>query len=172
MEVACRLVDLSEMHPGLLWDSIVLAAAAILQERFDSVPYRLSLDVRNVPSFGTNELILNIYPNGIDVGRITRFRRTYEASRQVELAAIAIAGLGLHFAGSHEIRDVAIRGSAADYLVGGEHRRLEIAGRTRRADFWTSWQQKWTRMTDQVGSDFFVCVVEFETSTGRLEFSV
>lgn len=172
MEVACRLVDLSEMHPGLLWESIVLAAAAILQERFSSVPYRLTLDVRNVPGFRTDELILNIDPDGVDMGRITRFKRTYEESQQVELAAIAIAGLGLYFAGCHEIRDVAIRGSAADHLVGEEHHRLEIGGRTRRADFWTSWQQKWSRLTDQVGSAFFVCVVEFETSTGRLEFAV
>jgi hypothetical protein len=80
--------------------------------------------------------------------------------------------LALHFAGSYEIRDVAIRGSAADYLVGEQRYRLEIGGRTRRADFGATWQQKWQRLTDQRSSEFFVCVVEFETQTGRLEFSV
>jgi len=159
------------MHPGLLWESIVVAAAAILEERYHGLPYRLDLDLRGIPGFGTDELILNISADEIDASRIGRFRRTYEDSRQVELAAIAIAGLGLHFAGHHEIRDVALRGSAADYLVGEDHFRLEVAGRTRRADFGAAWQQKWERLTDQVGSAFFVCVVEFETPTGRLEFS-
>jgi hypothetical protein len=82
-EVACRLVDLSEMHPGLLWDSIVLAAAAILIERYDRSPYRFVLDARNIPGFGTDELILNISADGIEEERITRFRRTYGQKRIV-----------------------------------------------------------------------------------------
>jgi hypothetical protein len=88
MEVACRLVDLSEMHPGLLWESIVLAAAAILQERFDSVHYRLTLDVRNVPGFGTDELILNIDPDGIDMGRIARFHLMRKRWPQLQLRSV------------------------------------------------------------------------------------
>ena len=40
--------------------------------------------------------------------------------RQLELASIAIAGLALHYAGNHEIRDIALRGIAVDYFVGEE----------------------------------------------------
>src|SRR5579883_1934521 len=162
VEVSCRLLDLPEMHPRLLWDTIILAAAGVLEDRFHDLPRRMVLDVRDLPGFGSDELSLRIDPGGIDGDRITRLRRTYEPTRQVELAAIAIAGFGLHFAGHHEIRDVALRGSGADYLVGDDHYHLEIAGRTRRADFEIACQQKRERLTNHVGSAFLICVVEFE----------
>jgi hypothetical protein len=171
VEVTCRLVDLLDMHPRLLWDSIILAAAAVLGDRFQDRPQRLNLDVRDVPGFGSGEVILSIDPDGIDRDRVARLRRTYESMRQVEMASIAIAALGVFVAGNHEIRDVAIRGSAADYLVGKEGYLLEVAGRSRRADFTAAWGQKWERLTDQVGSGFFACVVEFETPAGRLWFN-
>ncbi len=91
--------------------------------------------------------------------------------RQVELASTAIAGLALHHAGNHEIRDIAFRGSAADYLVGEEGYLLEVAVSWRRADFAAAWARKWDRLTEQVGTGFFVCVVEFETPSGRLWFN-
>jgi hypothetical protein len=171
MEVSCRLVDLLEMHPRLLWDTIILAAAAVLDDRFHDRPHPMILDVRDSPGFGSGEVILSIDYAGIDSDRVARLRRTYELMRQVELASIAIAGLALYVAGNHEIRDVAIRGSAADYLVGEEGHLLEVAGRSRRADFTTAWGEKWDRLIEQVGSGFFVCVVEFETPAARLWFN-
>jgi hypothetical protein len=159
------------MHPRLLWDTIILAAAGVLEDRFHDLPRRLVLEVRDIPGFGSDKLSLEIDTSGIDGDRIARLRRTYEPTRQVELAAIAIAGFGLHFAGNHEFRDVALRGSRADYLVGDENVRLEIAGRTPKADFGTACQQKRDRLIDHIGSGFLICVVEFETPAGRMEFS-
>jgi hypothetical protein len=64
--------------------------------------------------------------------------------------------VGLHPAGGHEIRDIALRGSAADYLVDESNYLLEIAGRSRRGDFGSAWQQKWQRLTARMGSGFYV----------------
>jgi hypothetical protein len=96
--------------------------------------------------------------------------RTYEPFRLVELAAIAIAGLGLYHAGGHEIRDIALRGSGADYLVDEFNHPLEIAGRSRRTDFDVAWGQRWRRLSDCSAGGFYVCVAEFETPSGRLAF--
>lgn len=101
---------------------------------------------------------------------MSRLQRTYESSRLVELAAIAIAGLGLYHGGGHEIIDIALRGSAADYLVGESNHLLEVTGRSRRSDFRVAWQQRWQRLTDRIGRGFYVCVAEFETPTGQLAF--
>jgi hypothetical protein len=86
------------------------------------------------------------------------------------LAAIAIAGLGLYYGGRHEIRDVALRGSAADYLVDDANHFLEVAGRSRRSDLAIAWQQRWHRLSDQPNRGFYLCVAEFETPAGRLAF--
>ena len=150
---------------------MILAAAAVLEERFRDRPHPIIVDVRDVPGFGSGEVILSIDHTGIDDDRIAKLRRTYESTRQVELASIAIAGLALYVAGNHEIRDVAIRGSAADYLIGEDGYLLEVAGRSRRTDLTLAWAEKWDRLTEQVGSRFFVCVVEFETPAGRLWFN-
>ena len=171
MDVSCRLLDLPTMHPRLLWDTIILAAAGVLEDRFHDLPRRLVLQVRDVPGFGSDRLSLDIDTSEIDGERIARLRRTYEPTRQVELAAIAIAGFGLHIAGNHEIRDVALRGSGADYLVGDENVRLEIVGRTRRADFGTACQHRRDRLIDHIGPGVLICVVEFEKPTARLEFT-
>jgi hypothetical protein len=60
-------------------------------------------------------------PASVASDHVHRLQRTYEVSRLVELAAIAIAGLGLYYGGGHEMRDVALRGSGADYLVNETH---------------------------------------------------
>jgi hypothetical protein len=172
MEASCRLVDLLEMHPRLLWDTIILAAVAVLDDRFQGRTPRMILDVRDAPGFGSGEVILSIESSGIERDRVARLRRTYESPRQVEMASIAIAALGIFIAGNQEILDVAIRGSAADYLVGNEGYLLEVAGRSRRADFAAAWEKKWDRLTGQVGSGFCACVVEFETPAGRLWFNL
>jgi hypothetical protein len=101
---------------------------------------------------------------------VSRLRRTYEASRIVELAAIAIAGLGLYHGGGHEIRDVALRGSAADYLVDETNHVMEVAGRSRRSDLNAAWNARWQRLSERLRVGFFVCVAEFETFAGRLAF--
>ncbi len=101
---------------------------------------------------------------------MVRLRRTYEPSRLVELAGIAIAGLGLYHAGAHEIRDIALRGSVADYIVDEANHLLEIAGRSRRSDFSAAWQQRWQRLSEGRSGGFYVCVAEFETPAGQLAF--
>jgi hypothetical protein len=170
-DVTIRLLDLSAMHPRLLWDTIITAAAAVLAGAQTSPPFQFSLEVRNVPGFGDGELRLRLDSVDVPEEWLLRVRRTYEPSRLIELTAIAIAGIGLHIAGGHEILDVAVRGSAADYLVDEAHHRLEIAGRSRRSDMETAWQQKWRRLEEAQEGGCYVCVVEFETPSGRLAFA-
>ncbi len=99
-----------------------------------------------------------------------RCQRTFEASRHIEFAAIAVAALGLHVAGGHELVDVATRGSAADYLVDAARHYLEIAGRSRRRDLDAAWEQKQPRLLERSQRGCYLCVSEFETFTGRLAF--
>jgi len=49
--------------------------------------------------------------------------------------------------------------------------RLEIAGRSRRADLESAWQQKWSRLSQVHDQPCYVFVAEFETLTGRLGFA-
>src|SRR5579883_1509365 len=116
-------------------------------------------------------IALLLDPASVPEERLVRVRRTYEPSRLIELTAIAIAGIGLHLAGGHEILDVAVRGSAADYLVDEARHHLEIAGRSRRSDMETAWQQKWRRLEDAQEGGCYVCVAEFESPAGRLAFA-
>jgi hypothetical protein len=171
MDVPVRLTDLPAMHPELLWETILTATAAVLDEPGIERPYPFVLAVESVPGFGTEECRLLIDPVGLSETRLAQVRRTYEPFRLVELAAIAVAGLGLHHAGGHEILDLAVRGSAADYLVDQARHHLEIGGRSRRSDFETAWRQKWQRLADLWGSGFYLFVAEFEGRTGRLAFA-
>ena len=163
-----RLLDLAAMHPRLLWDEIRTATAAVLLERSGNQTCSCVVEVEGVPGFGTGSLPLAISAEGTDPDHVARLRRTYELSRIVELAAIGVAGLAIHCAGRHEIRDVAIRGTSADYLVDGENHVLEIAGRSRRSDLAAAWQQRRQRLAKRSG--YYVCVIEFETPAGRLAF--
>ena len=83
-------------------------------------PYTFLILAEDIPGFGSEELILTIDPSGYDEESIVRLRRTFELARQVELAAIAVAALAFALSGGHEIVDVALRGSAADYYPGTE----------------------------------------------------
>ena len=47
MEARCRLADLFELHPRLLWDTAILATQAALLDRFHDRPPRIDLDIRN-----------------------------------------------------------------------------------------------------------------------------
>jgi hypothetical protein len=171
MDVNIRLAELSAMHPLLLWDDIVLATVAVFSDLGLQPPFPFPLVIEDVPNFGSANVRLLIDPAGTSAEKVHRLRRTYDASRQVELAAIALAGLGLHHAAGHEIRDVAVRGSAADYLIDDARHLLEIAGRSRRVDVVAAWEQRWTRLRNRLRHGFYVCVVEFETPSGRLVFA-
>ena len=127
--------------------------------------------MENVLGFGSDECCLLIEPSDVPAGHVSQVKRTYERPRLVELAAIAIAGLALHHAGGHEIIDVALRGSAADYHVDQARHHLEIAGRSRRRDLETAWRQKWQRLGQHWQNGFYLCLAEFETYTGRLAFA-
>ncbi len=170
-EVPCRLQDLPNLHPRLLWETIGLAAAAVLAGVGGQPPCPIVLHAENIPGFGGGELMLAIDPGPFGDDSILRLRRTFDLARQVELAAIAVAGLALAYTGGYEICDVALRGSAADYLVGDHRSRLEIAGRSRRADLESAWQQKWSRLSQVHDQPCYVFVAEFETLTGRLGFA-
>jgi hypothetical protein len=170
MDIAVRLVDLAAMHPHLLWDDIIAATVAVCSATHPPARFPLALMVQDLPGFGSELLQLAIDPTGVAADHVRRLQRTYEAARLVELAAIAIAGLGLYYGGGHEMRDVALRGSGADYLVDETNHLLEVAGRSRRRGFGAAWQHRWQRLLERPGSGFYVCVVEFETPRGRLAF--
>jgi len=118
MAVAVSLSGLPQMHPLLLWEPIIPAAFLVFQQRGMEPPYRFVMAIEDLPGFGTDMLELAIETPGISPLTIERCERTFEVSRLIEFAAIAIAGLTLHAAGGHELIDVARRGSAADYLRG------------------------------------------------------
>jgi hypothetical protein len=84
MEASCRLVDLLELHPRLLWDTVTLATQVVLLDRFQDRPHQINLDVRHAPGFGSTELTLSIDNAGVDDDRLARLRRTYEPARQGE----------------------------------------------------------------------------------------
>ena len=167
---AVHLDDLSMMHPNLVWDDIAVAAMAVLMNFHHQPPFRIELSIVEVPGCPEDKLRLSIYPGKISATRVNRIRRTHEATRLVEMAAIAIAGLGLYYAGEHQIRDISLPGNGADYLVDAENYLLEIAGRSRRSDFEGAWRQKWERLSAGVGGGFYVFVAEFETPAARLGF--
>jgi hypothetical protein len=169
MKATTRLIELSAMHPRLLWDDIVASAAVVLGRAAKTL-VRFQLELRDVPGFGSERVTLAIHAGSVAAVDLARVQRTYEPARLVELAAIAMAGLSLYHGGGHEIMDVAVRGSAADYLVDESRHRLEIAGRSRRSDFESAWQEKWQRLASRTTGGFFVFVAEFETPVGRLGF--
>ena len=170
MEVVSHLVELSTIHPHLEWDDIIAAAVAVLEQDKAHPPFRLELTVENLPTFDDETLLLTILPDYVSPAHVARLRRTYEMSRLVEMAAIAVSGLAIFHAAHLEIRDIALHGSRADYLVGKVGHLLEIGGRSRRGDFGTAWREKWEQLKGTHGSGFFLCVVEFETPSGRIAF--
>ncbi len=171
MDVRLALTDLTEMHPQLLWSDLAAAATSILVKPRSSPLVELPFEFQSVPGFGSTEVVLGIDCSDVELRDVERLRRTYEQTRLVELAAIAVAGLALYHESGHEIVDVSLRGSSADYLVDESHRLLEVAGRSRRSDFESAWQQKRSRLEARGQQDFYICVVEFETPFGRLGYT-
>jgi hypothetical protein len=171
MDVPTRLIDLPAMHPELLWESIIAATVAVLGEPGREPPFPLGLSVENVLGFGSEECRLLIDPFGVVPHRVAQVRRTYEPSRLIELAAIAVTGLALSHAGGHEIVDLAVRGSGADYLVDQARHHLEIAGRSRHRDLEPAWRERWDRLITRWGGGFYLGVAEFDACTARLGFA-
>ncbi len=124
-----------------------------------------------MPKFGTARVNLEISRAGISADHVRRLRRTWDSPRLVELAAIAIAGLALFAAGGHQIRDAALRGTSADYMVDADGHLREVAGRSRRIDFEAAWQVRWARLLERPGAGFYVCVCEFDSPSARLAFA-
>ncbi|HEV2946879.1 MAG TPA: hypothetical protein VGX70_05865 [Gemmataceae bacterium] len=170
MEISVEISDLPQIHPRLLWRDIVGAAAVVLEEKNRQQRASFDLQLQGLPGFEEDKLRLSISLAGVSPSDRARIVRTYEAHRLVELSAIAITGLGLYHGGGHEIRDIAVRGSMADYLVDDENRLLEIAGRSRQSDFEYTWNQKLERLKNQGITSFYLSVAEFERFTGRLAF--
>ena len=69
------------------------------------------------------------------------------------------------------IAAVLMLGLSADYLVDDENHLLEVAGRSRRADFSSAWENRRTRLSDKHADSYYLCVAEFETPRCRLAFS-
>jgi len=165
VEVIAQFSKLASLHPRLLWGDIATAAATVCQ---DARARLLTLSMHDVPGFAEEELQLQVDTSRISPTRLARFRQTYDVSRRIELAAIAVAGLALYHGGGHEIRDVASRGTGADYLVDANSL-LEVAGRSRRQDLAACWQDRLARL-QRHEAGFYLCVVEFETPAGRLAY--
>jgi hypothetical protein len=69
-----------------------------LEDRGREAPFEVDLDLIDVPGFGSERIRLFIDRTGIPSEHVSRVRRTYEAPRCIELAAIALAALGLYHA--------------------------------------------------------------------------
>jgi hypothetical protein len=171
VETEIQLINLWALHPRLYWDTIILAAGAVFREGGREPPHPFILEVENVPGFGSGSVHFLFDPTGLALDAIERVRRTFESSRLIEMAAIAVAAAALSHAGGHTILDIAGRGTAADYVIDHARHHLEIAGRSRRVDLEAAWEQKWQRLGRQRRSGCYVCISEFETLTARLGFA-
>lgn len=169
MDSVLSVNDLGAFHPNLRWDEIAIAPAAIVGKKPEGLIV-VQFSFENMPAFGTANATIGIDISDVSPANIERMQRTYELARLVELAAIAVAGIGIYYGGGHEIMDISARGSAADYLVDTTLDRLEIAGRSRRRDVQSAWQTRWDRLSARDGG-FYVCLVEFETLSARFAYS-
>jgi hypothetical protein len=168
MKVEVQLKELEAMHPHLLWGDFI-GAAVIMLRRQSKSPFQFDVAVADVPRFNDDLLQLFIRPPRLSTRLLKRLERTHEPTRLVEYAAIALAGLALYHAGRHIIHKVAVRGSGGDYVV-DEILLMEVAGRSRRADFQGAWDHRWQRLLSRGEVGFFVFIAEFETPAGRLAF--
>jgi hypothetical protein len=166
MEVACRLSDLVDHHPRLSWADIVASAAATICGQLGGLVH-LRLDCYDIPTVPDRELFLDIECDASHPASIERIRRTYDEARLVEFAAIAVAGLVVYHGLGEQIMDVAIRGYGADYLIGDDRVPMEVAGRSRKRDLESAWSAKVARSARYAKNEFFVCIVEFESMTGK-----
>jgi hypothetical protein len=164
------LVDLRTMHPNLGWQLSIEALVAVCDQRGFERPYRWRMKFDNVPGFRTNEAELLINPANIAATDVARAQKTYAPDRLVEYAAIAVAGIAIYHAGRHEIWEVAVRGTGADYLVDQGNCLLEVAGRSRRSDVPSARRERLSRLASHARQGFYLFVAEFETPVGNLEY--
>lgn len=143
MEITTSLAELATIHPDLTWPPLIAACAAVLGPAGDESGHRLEVRLEGMSSFDDDKLTLRIQTSRIGPAERSRISRTFEPSRLIEMAAIVVAGLALFHVAHLEIRDVALRGSRADYLVGEQGYLLEIGGRSRRQDLPAAWREKW-----------------------------
>jgi hypothetical protein len=87
-----------------------------------------------LPTFDDWRVNFLIRPSDTDVSEAQSISRTFDPSRLIEMAAIVVAGLAAFHVAHLEIRDVALRGSRADYIVGEQGYLLEVGGRSRKQD--------------------------------------
>ncbi|MBI3406912.1 MAG: hypothetical protein HY040_00965 [Planctomycetes bacterium] len=113
-----RLRDLSLMHPRLVWREIAGAAALVLGRRKRRSVVSIPTFLENVAGAENDAVTLQVDLSGISKQFLLRLLATYERTHLVEMAGIALAGVALYHIGGLEIRDVAVSGSGADYLVG------------------------------------------------------
>jgi hypothetical protein len=134
--VKLKLNALPDMHPCLLWNDIIAATAAVIESLASIHPSCVATEFQEIPDYGTETVVIEIVTAGVRPDDIAKVRRSYQDDRLVELAAIAIAGLSLFFSGGHQIRDISLRGTAADYLVDDEQYLL--------GDCWTESQGRFS----------------------------
>src|SRR5262249_31059213 len=63
MDVSARLLDLPDLHPALLWDTLTAAAAAVLADLGRPPPYSCSFALLDVPGARDNNLRLSLSPD-------------------------------------------------------------------------------------------------------------
>lgn len=169
MDVTTSLAELPAIHPNLAWSELIAATAAVVAPA-GGTSQHLEVELRGIASFDDDKVTLRIQTALIDPDAVLRVARTFEPSRLVEMAAIVVAALVLFHVAHLEIRDVALRGSRADYLVGGRGYVMEVGGRSRRQDLEAAWREKWEGLTQRVVGGFFLSLTEFETPAGRFGF--
>lgn len=170
MEITTPLTELSAIHPNLVWSQLIAACAAVLGPTRERTSHRLEVGLGGISSFDDDKIILQIQTTRIDPGEVLGVARTFEPSRLVEMAAIVVAALVLFHVAHLEIRDVALRGSRADYLVGERGYLLEVGGRSRQQDLAAAWRDKWAGLLEREVGGFFLSLTEFETPAGRFAF--
>jgi len=165
-----RLRDLPQMHPRLVWREIAGAAAVVLGRLKRRSIVSVPTVFENFAGLTEEAVPLRVEITGSSKQFLLRLLATYERMHLVEMAGIALAGVALYHVGGMEIRDVAIYGSGADYLVGDALTLLEVAGRSRRQDARKAWKAKMIRLRKRAASGFLLFVADFETPTARCAF--
>jgi hypothetical protein len=165
MQIRCHITDLFRRHPELRWNEAAIALAAVASRRnvFSEIVFSIEI-ARGASDLTSIDLTVEL--TKVSSSAVAAAKRTYDTSRLVEMAAVAIAGLTAYYGLGSELVEVSRRGSGADYLV-SDGRLLEVAGRSRRRDLDSAWRSKIARLVSLGVGPFAVCVAEFEGLTAR-----
>ena len=96
MRVHTAWSELPQMHPNLLWEDIIAAAASVVPIPQREETCEFSVHVDSSISGLCGELSLLVQTRGVSARAISRVGQTYERARLVELSAIAVAGLAMY----------------------------------------------------------------------------